>query len=85
LTEVIESGLREIEQSTGNRLSGNLSDPQIEILRAQLPELFERALLRIKPQLMQEFEKVVLDALKNNHVLNTCTDCVKLPAKSEIC
>jgi hypothetical protein len=45
-------------------LGGNLSDPQIEILRAQLPELFERALLRIKPQLMQEFEKVVLDALK---------------------
>ncbi|MCE2746882.1 MAG: hypothetical protein LW710_13380 [Burkholderiales bacterium] len=64
LTEVIESGLREIEESTGSRLGGNLSDPQIEILRAQLPELFERALLRIKPQLMQEFEKIVLDALK---------------------
>jgi len=64
LTEVIESGLREIEQSTGSHLGNNLSDPQIEILRAQLPELFERALLRIKPQLMQEFEKVVLDALK---------------------
>lgn len=60
LTEVIESGLQEIEQST----SGRLSDPQIEILRAQLPELFERALLRIKPQLMKEFEQVVLDALK---------------------
>ncbi|WP_334118166.1 hypothetical protein [Limnobacter sp.] len=60
LTEVIESGLQEIEKSTG----GRLNDPQIEILRAQLPELFERALLRIKPQLMQEFEKVVLDALK---------------------
>lgn len=64
LTEVIESGLQEIEKSTGARLSGNLSDPQIEILRAQLPELFERALLRIKPQLMQEFEKIVLDTLK---------------------
>lgn len=63
LTEVIESGLLEIEKSTGARVGG-LSDPQIEILRAQLPELFERALLRIKPQLMQEFEKVVLDALK---------------------
>lgn len=63
LTEVIESGLQEIEKSTGAR-TGGLSDPQIEILRAQLPELFERALLRIKPQLMQEFEKVVLDALK---------------------
>jgi len=60
LTEVIESGLQQIEQSTG----GRLSDPQIEILRAQLPELFERALLRIKPQLMKEFEQVVLDALK---------------------
>jgi len=60
LTEVIESGLQEIEQSTGERLN----DPQIEILRAQLPELFERALLRIKPQLMKEFEQVVLDALK---------------------
>lgn len=64
LTEVIESGLQEIEKSTGARLGGSLNDPQIEILRAQLPELFERALLRIKPQLMQEFEKVVLDALK---------------------
>lgn len=63
MTEVIESGLQEIEKSTGAR-TGGLSDPQIEILRAQLPELFERALLRIKPQLMQEFEKVVLDALK---------------------
>ncbi|MCQ8896928.1 hypothetical protein NQT62_10845 [Limnobacter humi] len=62
LTEVIESGLQEIEQSTGVRL-GALSDPQIEILRAQLPELFERALLRIKPQLMAEFEKIVLNAL----------------------
>lgn len=60
LTEVIESGLREIEQSTGSRYV----DPHIEILRAQLPELFERALLRIKPQLMLEFEKIVLDALK---------------------
>lgn len=60
LTEVIESGLQEIENSTG----GRISDPQIEILRAQLPELLERALLRIKPQLMQEFEKIVLDALK---------------------
>jgi hypothetical protein len=60
LTEVIESGLQEIEQSTGERLN----DPQIEILRAQLPELFERALLRIKPQLMKEFEQVVLDALR---------------------
>jgi hypothetical protein len=64
LTEVIESGLREIEKSTGSRLGGSLSDPQIEILRAQLPELFERALLRIKPQLMREFENIVLDALK---------------------
>ncbi|MEQ9108145.1 MAG: hypothetical protein RLO04_11835 [Limnobacter sp.] len=63
LTEVIESGLQEIEKSTGAR-AGGLSDPQIEILRAQLPELFERALLRIKPQLMQEFEKIVLDTLK---------------------
>lgn len=63
LTEVIESGLREIEETTGEHLSGHLSDPQIEILRAQLPELFERALLRIKPQLMAEFEKIVLDAL----------------------
>jgi len=63
LTEVIESGLQEIEKSTGAR-TGELSDPQIEILRAQLPELFERALLRIKPQLMQEFEKIVQDALK---------------------
>lgn len=64
LTEVIESGLLEIEKSTGSHLGGQLNDPQIEILRAQLPELFERALLRIKPQLMQEFEKIVLDALK---------------------
>lgn len=64
LTEVIESGLDEIEKSTEERLGRHLSDPQVEILRAQLPELFERALLRIKPQLMQEFEKVVLDALK---------------------
>ena len=63
MTEVIESGLQEIEKSTGAR-TGELSDPQIEILRAQLPELFERALLRIKPQLMQEFEKIVQDALK---------------------
>ncbi len=60
LTEVIESGLQEIEHST----SGQTSDPKIDILRAQLPELFEQALLRVKPQLMQEFEKIVLDALK---------------------
>jgi hypothetical protein len=60
LTEVIQSGLEEIEQSTNSRLT----DPQIEILRAQLPELFERALLRIKPQLMKEFETIVLDTLK---------------------
>jgi hypothetical protein len=33
LTEVIESGLQEIEKSTGAR-TGGLSDPQIEILRA---------------------------------------------------
>ena len=63
MTEVIESGLQEIEKSTGTR-TGGLSDPQIEILRAQLPELFERALLRIKPQLIQEFERIVQDALK---------------------
>jgi len=29
-----------------------------------LPELFERALLRVKPQLMAEFEQIVMDALK---------------------
>jgi hypothetical protein len=60
LTEVIESGLQEIEQST----NAQTSDPKIDILRAQLPELFEQALLRVKPQLMLEFEKIVLDALK---------------------
>lgn len=64
LTEVIESGLQEIEKSTGTR-TGGLSDPQIEILRAQLPELFERALLRIKPQLLAEFETIVHEALGN--------------------
>jgi hypothetical protein len=64
LTEVIDSGLEEIEKSTSELPGRHSSDPQIEILRAQLPELFERALLRIKPQLMQEFEKIVLDALK---------------------
>jgi hypothetical protein len=63
LTEVIDHGLDELEQSINARLKG-LSDPQIEILRAQLPELFERALLRIKPQLMSELEQVVLGALK---------------------
>lgn len=60
MTEVIESGLQEIEQST----NAQTSDPKIDILRAQLPELFEQALLRVKPQLMLEFEKIVLDALK---------------------
>lgn len=64
LTEVIESGLQEIEKSTGARTSG-LTDPQVEILRAQLPELFERALLRIKPQLLAEFETIVNEALGN--------------------
>lgn len=63
LTEVIEAGLSEIENST-EAGSVRLSDPQIEILKAQLPELFERALLRIKPQLMAEFEQIVIDALK---------------------
>lgn len=60
LTEVIESGLQEIEDATTN----TSSDPQIEILRAQLPELFEKALLRVKPQLMAEFAQIVQDALK---------------------
>ncbi len=60
LTEIIESGLQEIESSTNE----HSSDPQIEILRAQLPELFECALLRIKPQMMQEFENIILNALK---------------------
>lgn len=59
LTEVIESGLQEIEASTQSRPN----DPQVEILRAQLPELFEKALLRVKPQLMAEFEKIVREAL----------------------
>ncbi|GLR26191.1 MULTISPECIES: hypothetical protein [Limnobacter] len=59
LTEVIESGLQEIEASTQSRPG----DPQVEILRAQLPELFEKALLRVKPQLMAEFEKIVREAL----------------------
>lgn len=59
LTEVIESGLQEIEASTQSRPS----DPQVEILRAQLPELFEKALLRVKPLLMAEFEKIVREAL----------------------
>jgi hypothetical protein len=63
LTDVIDSGLNEIEHTINTRLN-NLSDPQIEILRAQLPELFERALLRIKPQLMTELEQIVLSALK---------------------
>jgi len=60
LTDVIEAGLQKIEQST----QSVRTDPQIEILRAQLPELFERALLRVKPQLMAEFEQIVMDALK---------------------
>lgn len=60
LTDMIEAGIQKIEQST----QSVRTDPQIEILRAQLPELFERALLRIKPQLMAEFEKIVMDALK---------------------
>ena len=60
LTEVIESGLEQIDSST----AGRSSDPQVEILRAQLPELFERALLRVKPQLIAEFEKVVREALQ---------------------
>ena len=60
LTEVIELGLEEIENATAARHS----DPQVEILRAQLPELFEKALMRVKPQLMAEFEKIVIDSLK---------------------
>lgn len=60
LTEVIASGLDEIDQSTVSRKS----DPQVEILRAQLPELFEKALLRVKPQLMAEFEALLLETLK---------------------
>ncbi|HEX4880656.1 MAG TPA: hypothetical protein VFV39_12470 [Limnobacter sp.] len=60
LTEVIESGLQEIENTTGERSS----DPRLEILRAQLPELFEMALLRVKPQLMAEFEQLIVQALK---------------------
>ncbi|NJM33267.1 MAG: hypothetical protein HC848_11030 [Limnobacter sp.] len=59
LTEVIESGLEQIDSSTTSRAS----DPQLEILRAQLPELFERALMRVRPQLMEEFEKVIREAL----------------------
>lgn len=60
LTEVIESGLDEIDNSTRNQPS----DPRLDILRAQLPELFEKALLRVKPQLMAEFEKLLIETLK---------------------
>jgi hypothetical protein len=64
LTEVIESGLREIEQSTAG--SGVVpSNPQLDILLAQLPELFERALLRVKPQLLQEFANIIRETLHN--------------------
>ncbi|WP_370260781.1 hypothetical protein [Limnobacter sp.] len=62
LTEVIESGLQEIENSTGERNS----DPRLEILRAQLPELLEMALLRVKPQLMAELEKLIVETLRKN-------------------
>lgn len=60
LTEVISSGLDEIEASTQQQKS----NPQIDILKAQLPELFEKALLRVKPQLLAEFEQLVIEALK---------------------
>lgn len=60
LTEVIESGLNEIDNTT----QGRTSDPRLDILRAQLPELFEKALLRVKPQLMAEFDKLLQEALR---------------------
>lgn len=60
LTDVIESGLNEIDKST----QGRNVDPRLEILRAQLPELFEKALLRVKPQLMAEFETLLQEALR---------------------
>lgn len=61
LTDVIEAGLNQLERSNtlGER---NL---QIEILRAQLPELVEKAFLRIKPQLIAELEQIIQSALKN--------------------
>ncbi len=63
LTEVISSGLDEIESLTQQ----HKSHPEIDLLRAQLPELFEKALLRVKPQLLEEFEKLVIDALKKTN------------------
>ncbi len=63
LTEIIESGLQEIEASTQN----DAQSASIDILKAQLPELFEKALLRVKPQLMAEFSKIVQEALRKQN------------------
>jgi hypothetical protein len=62
LTEMIEAGLQRLDDSTAH--AGPPLNPELELLRAQMPELMERALLRVKPQLLAEFEAIVRQTLQ---------------------
>ncbi len=60
LTDCIEAQLDAVEHNTSAKPK---HQPHMEALSALLPELFEKALLRVKPQLMQEFETLLNEAV----------------------
>jgi hypothetical protein len=55
LTDVIEAGLASIDAAT----AGPNETWRLSMLEARLPELFEQALLRVKPQLLAEFATLI--------------------------
>jgi hypothetical protein len=59
LTEIIDTGLDELDQATA-KIS---EDWRLTMLSAQLPDLFEKAILRVKPQLIKEFEGLLREAI----------------------
>ncbi len=59
LTDVIQAGLDSIDQHASRS-----DDWRYTLLRAQLPDLFEQALQRVRPQLMSEFESLLKQTLE---------------------
>jgi hypothetical protein len=62
LTEVIDTGLNELDKATAR----TPEDWRLAMLSAQLPDLFEKAILRVKPQLIKEFESLLREAMTHS-------------------